>query len=204
MKDSREQTYYELLEIETTASQEDILKAYNRARATYSSNNPALYSLFDKKEAQDLLKLIDEAFSVLGNQAKRKQYDSQHLDQNSSIEPAFPKPTAKPKKNPNQLTPFGEYVKDAKFEDEIKGAEEFSGNFIQKIRLYKNITLDQISDSVKISRAYLLAIESNNFASLPAPVFVRGFLVQIAKVLGVDPNKVAASYMKQLKDAQKK
>jgi len=203
MKDSREQTYYELLEIETTASQEDILKAYNRARATYSSNNPALYSLFDKKEAQELLKLIDEAFSVLGSQAKRKQYDLNHLDQNFSGEsPLQTKPPLKAKKNLS--TPYGEYVKDAKFEDEIRVAEEFSGSFIQKIRLYKNITVDQISESVKISRAYLLAIETNNFASLPAPVFVRGFLVQIAKVLSLDPNKVATSYMKQLKDAQKK
>src|SRR5580698_2093570 len=76
MKDFHEQTYYELLDIKVSASQEDILKAYNRARATYGHNSPALYSLFNKEEAQELLKLIDEAYSVLSNQFKRRQYDS--------------------------------------------------------------------------------------------------------------------------------
>jgi curved DNA-binding protein CbpA len=239
MKDIRDQTYYELLEVEPTASQEEILKAYNRARATYGNNNPALYSLFNKEEAQDLLKLIDEAYSILGNQFKRKEYDTKATGTGSLMEPPplprvqekayspqerksgmgdkfnrnIPtqsvtqtptKPKIELKKNSGNLTPFGEYVKDQQFEDEIRTAEEYPGSFIQKVRLYKNITLDQISESVKVSRSYLLAIESNNFSSLPAPVFVRGFLVQIAKILGLDPNKVTTSYMKQLKDAQKK
>src|SRR3984957_4110703 len=78
MKDIHNQTYYELLEIDPSASQEEILKAYNRARATYGNNSPALYSLFNKEEAQDLLKLIDEAYSVLSNQFKRKQYDAKN------------------------------------------------------------------------------------------------------------------------------
>src|SRR3954469_1749320 len=75
MKDIHKQTYYELLEIKPDASQEEILKAYNRARATYGNNSPALYSLFNKEEAQELLKLIDEAYTVLSNPFKRKQYD---------------------------------------------------------------------------------------------------------------------------------
>src|SRR5580698_7890690 len=75
MKDFHEQTYYELLDIKVSASQEEILKAYNRARATYGHNSPALYSLFNKEEAEALLKLIDEAYSVLSNQFKRREYD---------------------------------------------------------------------------------------------------------------------------------
>src|ERR1700677_5232411 len=90
MKDIRDQTYYELLEVEPTASQEDILKAYNRARATYGNNNPALYSLFNKEEAQDLLKLIDEAYAILGNQFKRKQYDTQTPNRSASPRPLPP------------------------------------------------------------------------------------------------------------------
>jgi hypothetical protein len=250
MKDIRDQTFYELLEIEPSASQEEILKAYNRARATYGHNSPALYSLFNKEEAQDLLKLIDEAYNVLSNQFKRKQYDSKssgtgvlaspppanHVQSevayvmpgiNSPINPkkssqfnrgistrpstqplsrshkVHSAPQVAPKKLPN-LTPFGEYVTDINFEEEIKNTNEFSGPYLQKVRLYKNISLDQISEAIKVSRSYLMAIEGNNFLSLPAPVFVRGFVVQIAKILGLDQEKVANSYMKILKETQKK
>src|SRR5438105_4035681 len=79
MKSIYDQNYYELLEISASASQEEILKAYNRARATYGHNSPALYSLFNKEEAQELLRFIDEAYMVLSNQFKRKQYDQNTL-----------------------------------------------------------------------------------------------------------------------------
>src|SRR5271154_4921898 len=86
MKDIHDQTYYELLEIDSSATQEEILKAYNRARATYGHNSPALYSLFNKEEAQELLRLIDEAYAVLSNQFKRRQYDTG--DKPKVVEPA--------------------------------------------------------------------------------------------------------------------
>ena len=72
----REQTnYYEILEIAPDAMATEIHKAYQRARQTYSADNPALYSMFSPDEARELLRLIDEAYNVLGNQATRKTYD---------------------------------------------------------------------------------------------------------------------------------
>jgi hypothetical protein len=251
MKDIHDQTYYELLEVDPSASQEEILKAYNRARATYGHNSPALYSLFNKEEAQELLRLIDEAYAVLSNQFKRKQYDSKHTG-TPSFKPssgdtdhlAIPSATGLPgfAEDSMQMSPvlsagpvapaprsapapvnsaasaphaqktsgssdagmgstrFGTYKVDPMFEEEIKNIATFSGDVIQRIRLYKNITLDQISDVTKVSRPYLLAIESNNYKALPAPVFVRGFLVQISKILGLDANKVADSFIKLAKE----
>jgi cytoskeletal protein RodZ len=35
--------------------------------------------------------------------------------------------------------------------------------------------------------------------NLPAPVFIRGYVVQMSKMLGLDEKKVADSYMKVLK-----
>ncbi|MCC6276866.1 MAG: helix-turn-helix domain-containing protein [Oligoflexia bacterium] len=231
MKDLREQTYYELLDIEPSATQEEILKAYNKARITYSSNSPALYSLMNKEEAQEILKLIDEAYSVLSNHARRKQYDendqvdiplpsgtemaAQSFPYATISTPQTP-PVSMPAIPPSVTTPkpveagvtattrFGSYKKDASFENEIKNAELFDGTFLQKIRLYKNVTLDQLSDSTKISRSYLDALEGNEYGSLPAPVFVRGFLVQYAKCLGLDENRIAQSYMKLMKEKIKR
>lgn len=56
-----------------------------------------------------------------------------------------------------------------------------------------------MSEATRISRTYLMAVEGNDYKSLPAAVFVRGFVVQMARVLGLDENKVASSYMKMFK-----
>ena len=47
----------------------------------------------------------------------------------------------------------------------------------------------------KISRAYLTCLEEEEFESLPAAVFVRGFVVQAAKALKLPHEKVASNYM---------
>ncbi len=247
MKDYHEQNYYELLDVKRDASQEEVMLAYKRARATYGSNSAALYSLFDKSEAEELLRLIDEAYAVLSNQFKRKEYDrsSNPIPEETQMPPSSAtaavnvqsnseKPIHKPltaaeeqreyertftpiqgvrgvliKNNQNAKAPpgtsrFGRFEFNADFEGEIESAETFSGPFLQKIRIYKNITLDQICDVSKISRAYLASIESNDYACLPALVFLRGFLMQLAKVLDLDPVKVSTTYIKIMNEGKKK
>src|SRR5687767_10413505 len=80
------QTYYEVLEISPSASREEIMKAYQKAKGAYSPNSPALYSVFSKEEADQLLRIIDEAYSVLVNQEKRREYD-QNLIRTGAISP---------------------------------------------------------------------------------------------------------------------
>jgi len=67
--------YYEVLEVPEDAPSHEVHKAYTRAKATYSSENPALYSMFSPEEARELLRLIEEAYTVLGNPSLRKAYD---------------------------------------------------------------------------------------------------------------------------------
>lgn len=194
-------TYYDILEIPITASPNDIQKAYNKTKEAYSPSSPALYTIFTAEEAQQLNCLIDTAFSVLINPLRRAEYDRSIKNEfelkhklSTIIEPAEPS-THEENKNVGK-TAFGEYNIDPQFEDKIHSLDEFDGNLIQKIRHYKNINLEQLSERSKISKSYLLAIEAHDFESLPAKVFVRGFIVQIAKLLNLDPNKVSNSYMK--------
>jgi curved DNA-binding protein CbpA len=249
----REQTnYYEILEITPDAVATEIHKAYQRARQTYSQDNPALYSMFSPEEARELLRLIDEAYAVLGNQATRKTYDESlgsrgHAAKGSSSSPVSAVPSishsspnlsvagqnheparaahtppplssqgfasdsssdysvkrrelAQTTAGPGQgRTSLSTYKLDDSFESEIQSATEFDGGFLQRVRLYKNISIDKMSDSTRISRPYLMAVETNDYKSLPAAVFVRGFVVQVARHLGIDENKVASSYMKLFK-----
>lgn len=232
--------YYEILEVSPDAPQAEIQRAYQRAKNTYSQDNPALYSMFSKEEARELMRLIEEAYSVLGIASLRRAYDdklthggggissylgrstmedsSQRTNPNmgSSHEPNTDRaslessPTsgeARPKMHTfdKSLPPgygktaVGVYLMDEVVEDEIREAINFDGTFLQKLRVYKNVTLEQMSEATRVSRTYLTAIEVNDFKNLPAAVFVRGFVVQMARVLGLDESKVATSYMKMFK-----
>ncbi len=62
-------TYYEILEIDKKASQEDIKSAYRRLVMLYHPDKNKL------PEAEEMFKGIAEAYSVLSDPSKRKQYD---------------------------------------------------------------------------------------------------------------------------------
>ena len=96
------------------------------------------------------------------------------------------------------------YTVDDNFEKEIQDQEIFDGTFLQKVRHYKNISIDQLSETSRISRPYLLSVETNDFHALPAPVYVRGFIVSVARLLGLNEKKTADSYMKLFKDSRGK
>jgi len=237
--------FYQILEVPQNATQKDIEDAFRSAKATYTQSNPALYGMFTKDEAQQLMTLIEEAYSILSNPQMRKSYDhSRELKMNQSS-PAFkqtqeiefgadesesvipevesigwddgainknkssqqvetiasPPPLPSVQKqdvdaSKKRRTPYSSYTVDEEFESEIARTETFDGAFLKKVRLYKNVQLEHISENSRIGIAYLRSIEANDFVSLPAPVFVRGFVTQFAKVLQLDENKVATSFMK--------
>lgn len=230
MTNNLETNYYEILEVAPNAPPHEIHRAYQRAKSTYSADNPALYTMFSAEEAREILRIIEEAYMVLGNPTLRRAYDealarggplpesiasivnapnpTQILDTHRSLpdfeapespEPAPAPSQAKPSKTAEPgvgRTSLSTYKIDEEFEKEIKSATDFDGTLLQRIRLYKNISIDQLSEATKIGRHYLMAVETNDYKSLPAAVFVRGFVVQIARILGLDDQKVAASYMK--------
>ncbi len=99
-------------------------------------------------------------------------------------------------------TKFGAYEIRADMEDLIRNCEDYNGPVLQKIRLYKNISLEQLIEETRIGKPYIVAIESDSFSALPAPVFARGFIVQIAKILGLNEKKTADSYMINYKKAR--
>lgn len=196
--------YYEILELGANAPQHEISAAYERARATYSGENAAIYTIFSEQEARELLVLIDEAYQVLGNKILRNIYDQRLLSGRSSLndltyasileasKQLYPEP--KPEKTAVS------YKKDEAFEKEIQEQTNWDGAFLKKVREYKQLTTQKISEITKINSYYVTAIENMEPENLPAVVFVRGYVVQIAKALGLDDKKVADSYMKNFKN----
>jgi hypothetical protein len=93
-----------------------------------------------------------------------------------------------------------EFVRNLSFDQEIENTVHFKGDFLKKIRDYKNVSLDRMSDLTKISRTYLMCIENDDYQKLPAMAYVRGFVYQYAKVLKLNPDLVANSYIHSMKE----
>ena len=62
-------TYYEILEVDKKASQKDIKSAYRRLVMLYHPDKNKL------PEAEEMFKKIAEAYAILSDPGKRKQYD---------------------------------------------------------------------------------------------------------------------------------
>lgn len=68
------------------------------------------------------------------------------------------------------------------------------GEQLKLVRESKGISLEDVADTLKISKKYLEALEENSFNVLPAPIYVRGFLSNYAKFLGLDPQAILDQY----------
>lgn len=218
--------YYEILELTENASQHDIYLAYDKAKKTYSAENSALHSIFSTEEAAALRKLIDEAYEVLSNQDYRNIYEKRKLSENFNDEDLSLKAIKEASDNffqraiPPKVeiieivseTPEAAFTKaeaeveltpapsiDRHFEQEILVKTDWNGEDLKKVRLYRDLSYDELTDITKINPWYIAAIENMDFKNLPVAVFVRGYVVQIAKAMGLKEKIVAESYMKLYK-----
>lgn len=71
-------TLYEILEVSETASKEVIEKAY---KVLAKKHHPDLQTPENKNIAEKKMKEINEAYSILGDEEKRKEYDEKLLHQ---------------------------------------------------------------------------------------------------------------------------
>ncbi len=274
--------FYEILEIKPDASAQDIRNAYLRLKASYRKDNPALYSVLDPGETEDMISKIEEAFQILSDPDARREYDERNGyadrierkifsieraplsappmesgDENDilvapttdfagmntrgeagttgtnafalptqgtresssfleTLPPAAEKPAARPinfhssgglvdrRQNPPSRrdidrppSPLVNPPSDP-VAAEIISETEWRGSTLRRIRELRRYSLDDVASLTKISKNYLQAIEEESFTKLPAPVFVRGFLLQIARTLKIPAEPVAAAYLARL------
>lgn len=296
MFETESQSYYEILDVKPDASQSEIRQAYLRTKSAYSKDSAALYSIFDEHETRRVLESIEQAYLVLSNAEKRKEYDRVHgflksderlplttkksgnahafsFSGNASAGDAAheaaravfgagasdfgstrdasgstatrPAATAGAEdaalaakraalhedySTPRTLAsseaagpPVEDYStrsignsqnrlgivrrieltkpyeKNSVMEGEILNETSFRGEFLRRVREYKGISIDEIAEFTKISKTYVNCIESEEFESLPAPAYLRGFVAQIAKALKLPHEKAASAYMDNYK-----
>ncbi len=75
------------------------------------------------------------------------------------------------------------------------GEGESFGSWLRSQREVRQIELKSITQSSKINIRYLEALEHDRFDLLPATIFVRGFLREYARIVGLDADEVLNFYL---------
>lgn len=253
MKPFQEQTYYELLEVEPTATEAEIRAAYERLSEQLSPDSVAIYSLAEPEQAEALLAHLKRAYQTLTDGDLRKGYDraigieaqeaeaeaeaekvprftsrgelkreavhSTHPDVSVAYVDDRPARTERPpRRNPEALASAPHLAQEAAIAEaetalakvsanararegvklkppEIPEGAEFNGELLRRIREARGMTLQQICERTRITRLHLENVEADRYDALPATVYLRGILMNIARELMLDPLKVAKSYL---------
>lgn len=82
--------YYELLNVERTASEEEIRAGYQAALATYQSGSMASYGLVTEDERRLITERIEEAYQTLRDSDRKKAYDLALLKRSFYYSPKAP------------------------------------------------------------------------------------------------------------------
>ncbi len=101
----------------------------------------------------------------------------------------------------SKAPPPGEPAEAAETAQSAEPAESF-GRWLARERELRGISLKQIAEPTRISAAHLRALERDEAKSLPARVFVLGFIRAYALAIGISPDEAVLRYQEQcLKDS---
>lgn len=195
------QNHYELLGLHAAASEEEIRRAMRTVKRMYDPQSNAIYGLVPPDEAARFVERVEEAYGTLVDPEKQQAYN-QTLFPEGPMEP--PPVTEDPIDPEPDIAPEqSQEVQSRPRRDmpAIDEGTEFTGELLRQVREAQGVDLKEIADRTKISITHLLAIESENFASTPAPVYLSGFVKAVARHLKLDPERVAQSYMKRYRAA---
>ena len=170
---------YAVLGLEPRATREQVERAYRFCLELYSEGALATYSLLEPTEAEQQRLRVREAYEVLSHEERRRAYDAGQgfLPPDGPVLP-FPAPASP--------------APEAQLPAVLTGAD------LRKIREARGVSLRHIATVTKIGVRFLEYLEEDRFAFLPASVYLRGFLHEYARLVGIDPRRAADAYMRRL------
>jgi cytoskeletal protein RodZ len=75
--------------------------------------------------------------------------------------------------------------------------KELVGDTIRKERITRRITVETIAKDLKLNVKYIKALESNEYAGLPADPYVRVYLKSLAKYLSLDSEAILKKFYEE-------
>jgi curved DNA-binding protein CbpA len=183
-------SFYALLEIDPGATEDDIRRAYKRLVKLFDAEGPVVYGLYPDEEVQTLSLTLREAYETLIDPDKRRRYDRGLFPEgHPSLRRADQREAAsQPRRRP-------EPPADPLAALDLPETTPLKGATILRVREVCHLSLQDIAERTKISMFTLRCIEGEQYADLPARVYLRGFLRQIADMLRLDPDRLIRDYL---------
>jgi len=173
----------ELLGLKPGATTADLHRAYQRARATWGEGSLATYGLVDDAEREAILARLTMAYERLsrslgtGPIAVPPQPDAP-VSGVDRTEGGTVGPSGAASERPADLDP---------------------GAVLRARREAAGLDLEAVARETRVRRAVLEALERGDTGPLPAPVYIRGFVIAYAQVVGIeDPEALAGQYLRWL------
>lgn len=77
-----------------------------------------------------------------------------------------------------------------------------AGQILKENRIKKEVNLNDVARETKIRKPYLLALEENNYQSLPSVATIKGFIRNYAQFLGLEPERVVTVFKRDYRRVQ--
>ncbi|MBI5071221.1 MAG: helix-turn-helix domain-containing protein [Deltaproteobacteria bacterium] len=74
----------------------------------------------------------------------------------------------------------------------------WGGELLRRAREARGLSVAQLAEKTRITRHHIENVEAERFDKLPAPVYLRGIVMSIARELRLDGQKVARSYLERV------
>lgn len=170
MSDKKLQEAYATLKVAMGDNLATIETAYSQHKELFSGPSMACYSLCCETEQQEALQAIKSAHQLI-------------------LSECFPQPDNQKAENESGLST----------EFAMPASGDSPGDFLKKQRQKLDIPLTTIVEQTKVSRTILERIEQENYSLLPATVYLRGFIIEFAKIVrAADPQQIASQYLEQM------
>ena len=188
-----EPSLYDVLLTHRSATDEELRRAHKRQREIYQLDSLPLTSLLSDDELRAEQARIDEAHDTLLDPLRRRAYDV------STFSDAEENPAESRGRRVDEAVEAERALLRDELAREITAETEFTGALLRKVRESQGAELEDIASRTKISLSHLRAIEAEDFAELPAFVYTRGFIQEVAKFLKLDPGQVSRTYLKRFR-----
>jgi DnaJ-class molecular chaperone len=211
MKTFESDNYYAILQIAPDAGKDIIRHAYRRALSLYDEDSVATYALFSDRQRQTLLVAIEKAFETLIDDDQRAAYDQMLIDTGVLDTAAFSDRTrrelaARSNGTSREVSLCRWTAEQAEIPEmsqrieSVLSGPRFSGPQLKELREAYGIELSEIYSAVRINKDVMTAIEADRFEDLPAPVYLKQFLKNLAQILQIDTALVVERYLEAMRE----
>ncbi len=81
-----------------------------------------------------------------------------------------------------------------------KSAIEVAAEAFRAARIEAGLTEDQVADALKITRKRVMCIERGDLGDLPPYIYVKGYIREYERILGLEPGSIGQLFVCALKE----